>query len=873
MMATETVDVMVSQLGLHSSAGDAEAFSGQATGHASSSADFDETRDDSLTKDRKLLLDQCEHTSDSMSNGVSAATESDPVQRGKSPSSVPGCERMSDTVVPKASCLKESTKDDLGLAAVKLQDSRSNGSHQDELLRSPQHQTGEPMSPASSDADAPGSDYEDGDLESTFIHAGDSVDHSADSAPRSVEMEPQPCEAKPMLPGKLSLPSSVSSLSPSDLGMDPESAGDHSAMTTSKAIADEQSETKTVRAVPISSAECNGAQSSAEDVATTAVPAVLIHASAEGVEQPSQPDVEARPEVEEHGTPIESLTMNGNATSSITDGPKAGEDLTTDGTVKHGEATVIVLPSRAPRPISEPIGAAKPALTSTVAGPSIQVAVGTTEQAKAVPKKPVRARCSSKATRKKTEMVTEKLAEPPGVIESAATSNVVQTPAESATGSRPAKKQSSARRAAKRKAEAMTDSQGEATTSAAIKRSASGGKAASDAQPQPKAKLSAQSSGSAQAPSKVPSRKRSRAKAKGRAEEEPTTCAFNVQEQTAAGLDHMPSQHVQAGHGQEINLQDAQHADQPYSSASAVASASFLRPPPPPPPLFMGSSGGGGKTEVKMAARSLDQSGAMPRSPGPSSTRSVNSDDADVRLRRSSEARWPDYPTQPPSMLDGYPSTAESVGRRHPYTPSDASEMSPEAAFCSVPRQSPNAPPGWQFPRFDLIDPAHLLTTLRDRTVWTFWDCYAPVGSRDQDIVIFSRDGVAFPCAAWNPSIFSPVLKSVMKNPGAKVKAILSRSVEDNRREFGHVPIPCILVDEDWQSTNFLLSFLHPIPSLFLPDRDIATKILAIGERYEVSRAVAVARSRLGELDAAAAAAAAAPRDTLPQQSADAVEA
>lgn len=55
----------------------------------------------------------------------------------------------------------------------------------------------------------------------------------------------------------------------------------------------------------------------------------------------------------------------------------------------------------------------------------------------------------------------------------------------------------------------------------------------------------------------------------------------------------------------------------------------------------------------------------------------------------------------------------------------------------------------WQLPRLDLLDPESLNTNLRDRSVWTFWDCYAPVGTRDQDIVFVSKDDMAFPCAAW----------------------------------------------------------------------------------------------------------------------------
>lgn len=65
----------------------------------------------------------------------------------------------------------------------------------------------------------------------------------------------------------------------------------------------------------------------------------------------------------------------------------------------------------------------------------------------------------------------------------------------------------------------------------------------------------------------------------------------------------------------------------------------------------------------------------------------------------------------------------------------------------------------------------------------------------------------------------------------------------------GCVPVPCVRIDEDWQCTNFLLSFVHPIPSLYLPDRVIAEKVLDLGIRYQVDRAVTAARHRLDELD------------------------
>lgn len=100
-----------------------------------------------------------------------------------------------------------------------------------------------------------------------------------------------------------------------------------------------------------------------------------------------------------------------------------------------------------------------------------------------------------------------------------------------------------------------------------------------------------------------------------------------------------------------------------------------------------------------------------------------------------------------------------------------------------------------------------------------------------------------------NPSIFSPVLKEIIRNPPEQVKVVLERSSEENRKLLGYVPVPCIRVDEDWQGTNFLLSFLHPIPALYLPDRVIAEKVLDLGIRYQVERAVSTARHRLDELD------------------------
>ena len=67
----------------------------------------------------------------------------------------------------------------------------------------------------------------------------------------------------------------------------------------------------------------------------------------------------------------------------------------------------------------------------------------------------------------------------------------------------------------------------------------------------------------------------------------------------------------------------------------------------------------------------------------------------------------------------------------------------------TLPCRTSPVPRGWRGPFMDLIDPAVLLHQHRHQTAWHFWDCLAPLGCRDQDMVIFSRDGMAFPCAAW----------------------------------------------------------------------------------------------------------------------------
>ncbi|TKY88243.1 hypothetical protein EX895_002953 [Sporisorium graminicola] len=158
-------------------------------------------------------------------------------------------------------------------------------------------------------------------------------------------------------------------------------------------------------------------------------------------------------------------------------------------------------------------------------------------------------------------------------------------------------------------------------------------------------------------------------------------------------------------------------------------------------------------------------------------------------------------------------------------------------------------PSGWRRPYFDIIDPDALMTTMRHSTVWTFWDCYLPLGCRDQDLVVVSNDSVAFPCAAWNPCLFSNLLRSVIRSPRQVISQVLQRGVEENRKKLGYQPLPCIWVDEDWHSTNLLLSFVHPIPNMFLPDRDTCRIVMDLGLRYGVERAVNAARQRTLQLD------------------------
>ncbi|SPO30027.1 uncharacterized protein UTRI_05866 [Ustilago trichophora] len=180
---------------------------------------------------------------------------------------------------------------------------------------------------------------------------------------------------------------------------------------------------------------------------------------------------------------------------------------------------------------------------------------------------------------------------------------------------------------------------------------------------------------------------------------------------------------------------------------------------------------------------------------------------------------------------------------------SDATSLSPDQSMSMMELDPRIYPSGWRLPNFDLMDPDRLMTTMRERTVWTFWDCYLPLGCRDQDMVLLSNDGIAFPCAAWNPCLFSTMLKRVIKNPSRAIRHIMQRGVDENRRLLGYAPLPCIWIDENWHATNLLLSFLHPIPSLFLPDRATCRVVLDLGMRYGVDRAISAATQRLHQLD------------------------
>ncbi|GAC95332.1 hypothetical protein PHSY_002907 [Pseudozyma hubeiensis SY62] len=158
-------------------------------------------------------------------------------------------------------------------------------------------------------------------------------------------------------------------------------------------------------------------------------------------------------------------------------------------------------------------------------------------------------------------------------------------------------------------------------------------------------------------------------------------------------------------------------------------------------------------------------------------------------------------------------------------------------------------PAGWRFPHFDVIDPDVLMTSMRGNTVWTFWDCCLPLGCRDQDMVVLSNDNVAFPCVAWNPCLFSIMLKRVIKNPNRVIAQVLQRSIEENRQKLGFKPLPCIWVDEDWRATNLLLSFVHPIPTMFLPDRATCRIVMDLGLRYGIEKATSTATQRMHQLD------------------------
>ncbi|KAN0062897.1 hypothetical protein ACQY0O_004718 [Thecaphora frezii] len=54
---------------------------------------------------------------------------------------------------------------------------------------------------------------------------------------------------------------------------------------------------------------------------------------------------------------------------------------------------------------------------------------------------------------------------------------------------------------------------------------------------------------------------------------------------------------------------------------------------------------------------------------------------------------------------------------------------------------------------------------------------------------------------------------------------------------------------QDWQATNLLLLLLHPIPTVYLPDRPTAQLALRLGIDYRAAKAIEVATERLRELD------------------------
>ncbi|KAN0062898.1 hypothetical protein ACQY0O_004719 [Thecaphora frezii] len=80
----------------------------------------------------------------------------------------------------------------------------------------------------------------------------------------------------------------------------------------------------------------------------------------------------------------------------------------------------------------------------------------------------------------------------------------------------------------------------------------------------------------------------------------------------------------------------------------------------------------------------------------------------------------------------------------------------PSSRVANATMQDLGVRPGWNPPCMDILNPQILTESHRDYTVWTFWDYLAPFGARDQDLVILSRDGLAFPCAAWVGGIRPP---------------------------------------------------------------------------------------------------------------------
>ena len=116
-------------------------------------------------------------------------------------------------------------------------------------------------------------------------------------------------------------------------------------------------------------------------------------------------------------------------------------------------------------------------------------------------------------------------------------------------------------------------------------------------------------------------------------------------------------------------------------------------------------------------------------------------------------------------------------------------------------------------------------------------------------MVLQSNDGVAFPCAAWNPCLFSKLLNRIISNPSRGIRQIMQRGAEGNHKMLGYSPLPCVVIDENWHATNLLLSFLHPIPNMFLPDVATCRVVLDVGMKYGVDRAINMATQRLNQLD------------------------